>query len=99
MRAAEMIKSSYCGWMQAADFLPGDNLMPRHLCACCTPAGIRLHVDSPLRRVQAEGSQRAVLAQQLDAVNELVSAVVPRVGLALGVLVGQAGAQRLHDRR
>ena len=65
--------------------------------SACSPAGVGLHVDPPLGGVQAERSQRTVLANELDAVNELVAAVVPRVGLALRVLVGQAGAQGLHD--
>ena len=36
------------------------------------------------------------LAEQLRLVDELIASVVPRIGPALGVLVGHARAQRLH---
>ena len=36
----------------------------------------RLHVDAPLRRVEAEGRQGALLAEGLGLVDELVAAVV-----------------------
>lgn len=36
----------------------------------------RLHVDAPLLRVEAEGLQRALLAEGLGLVDELVAAVV-----------------------
>mmetsp|Transcript_37835 Transcript_37835/g.75400 ORF Transcript_37835/g.75400 Transcript_37835/m.75400 type:complete len:381 (-) Transcript_37835:18-1160(-) len=61
-------------------------------------ARIRLHVHPPLLLVQAEGLQGAVLAQVLDAVDDLVAAVVARAGLALGVLVRERRAEALHHR-
>ena len=41
-------------------------------------------------------SARSCLAEGLDLVDDLVATVVARAGEALGVLVGEAGAQRLH---
>jgi len=41
------------------------------------PAGVGLHVDAPMLRVQAVCRQGAVLAQVLHAVDDLVTAVVP----------------------
>ena len=57
---------------------------------------IRLHIHPPLTRIQTIGVQRPLLAQQLDLVDHLVATVVPRVGLPLRVLVGQARPQRFH---
>ena len=62
----------------------------------CGGAAVGLDVDSPLCRVQAKQGQRPLLGQQLHLVNELVTAVVPLAGLALAVLVVQAGAQTLQ---
>jgi hypothetical protein len=56
-----------------------------------------LHVDTPLLCVQTERRQSAGLAQQLDAVNVLVAAVVARTGVALRVLVGHGRAERIED--
>ena len=39
--------------------------------------GERLHVHAPLGRVQVERLERALLAQRLALVNELVAAIVP----------------------
>ena len=60
--------------------------------------GQRLHVDTPLLRVQVEGLQRAVLAQGLHLIDVLVAAVVPRPGVALTVFVRHDRAQRVEDR-
>mmetsp|Transcript_21342 Transcript_21342/g.53786 ORF Transcript_21342/g.53786 Transcript_21342/m.53786 type:complete len:436 (+) Transcript_21342:112-1419(+) len=56
----------------------------------------RLHVDAPLLGVQVERLQRALLAQDLGLVDELVAAVVTRARVALAVLVGHHRADRLH---
>mmetsp|Transcript_123991 Transcript_123991/g.332958 ORF Transcript_123991/g.332958 Transcript_123991/m.332958 type:complete len:366 (-) Transcript_123991:23-1120(-) len=61
-------------------------------------AGVGLHVDAPLLRVQVERLESAVLAQVLDLVDDLVASVVARPRLALGVLVGERGSERLHAR-
>lgn len=36
----------------------------------------RLNIDSPLRRIEVEGLKRALLAEELDLVDVLVSAVI-----------------------
>ena len=41
----------------------------------------------------------AVAGEVLGHVDELAAAVVPAAGIALGVLVGQHAADRLHDGR
>mmetsp|Transcript_4311 Transcript_4311/g.19240 ORF Transcript_4311/g.19240 Transcript_4311/m.19240 type:complete len:282 (-) Transcript_4311:28-873(-) len=61
--------------------------------------GVRLHVDAPLGLVEAVSGERAVLAEDLDLVDVLVTAVVARAGETLGVLVGEARAQSLHHGR
>ena len=48
---------------------------------------------------KARISGRTDLAQALSLVDELVAAVVARAGEALAVLVGHAGAHRLHHLR
>mmetsp|Transcript_23343 Transcript_23343/g.52648 ORF Transcript_23343/g.52648 Transcript_23343/m.52648 type:complete len:256 (-) Transcript_23343:303-1070(-) len=60
-------------------------------------AAVRLHVHTPLRRVQPEGLEGPPLAKQLQLIHELVPAVVTGAGLALGVLVGHDGAEGLQD--
>ena len=60
--------------------------------------GEHLHVDAPLVILQAERLQRALLAQALRLVDELVAAVVALAGQALGVLVRQARTVHLHHR-
>ena len=45
-------------------------------------AGIRLHIDAPLLRVQAVHLQGALLDQALDLVDQLVAAIVARAGQA-----------------
>ena len=55
-------------------------------------------VPGALRRIQAERRQRALLAQRLRLVDELVAAVVARVRVALGVLVRHHAAERVEHR-
>ena len=57
-------------------------------------AGVRLHV----RVVGAEQRLDPVDRELLDVVDDRVAAVVPLARVALGVLVGQHGADRGHDR-
>ena len=45
-------------------------------------ARVRLDVDAPHRGVQVERSERPLDAQQLDLVDKLVAAIVPRAGQA-----------------
>ena len=54
-------------------------------------AGEQLDVDAPLCGVEVEGLEGALLAQQLVLVCVLVAAVVAGAGVALGVLVCEAG--------
>ncbi len=58
-------------------------------------AGVRLDVDV----VGSEELLRAFDRERLDLVDSLASAaVIAAAGIALGVLVGEKGAQRLEDR-
>mmetsp|Transcript_1799 Transcript_1799/g.6402 ORF Transcript_1799/g.6402 Transcript_1799/m.6402 type:complete len:488 (-) Transcript_1799:88-1551(-) len=59
-------------------------------------ARVRLHVHAPLLRVQVERCQRARTAQLLHLIHDLIAAVVALAREALGVLVREGGAQRLH---
>ena len=56
-----------------------------------------LNVDTPLLRVDVEGLESSLLAEQLNLVDVLVAAVVPGAGVALGVLVGHGRAQGVED--
>mmetsp|Transcript_22108 Transcript_22108/g.63389 ORF Transcript_22108/g.63389 Transcript_22108/m.63389 type:complete len:484 (+) Transcript_22108:1945-3396(+) len=60
-------------------------------------AGVRLHIDAPLLRVEAVRLEGARLAQGLDLIDDVIAAVVPSAGKALGVFVGQGRAEALHD--
>jgi hypothetical protein len=62
-------------------------------------AGERLHVDAPELGVEPERLERALLAQALRHVDELVAAVVARAGIALAVLVRHDRADGLHHGR
>lgn len=53
----------------------------------------RLHVDTPLCRVEMERLQCTLLAQQFVLICKLVPTVVTRPRIALAVLVSEAGAQ------
>lgn len=57
---------------------------------------VRLDVDAPGLSIQAVGGEGALLAKALHLVDELIPAVVPLAWQALGVLVGEAGAQALE---
>ena len=48
---------------------------------------LTLHVDAPVLVVQVKRLEGALLAQALRLVDELVAAIVPGTGVALGVLV------------
>jgi hypothetical protein len=56
-----------------------------------------LHVDTPFLRVQSKRLECALLAEELDGVNVLVTAVVAGAGVALGVLVGHGRTKRVED--
>uniref|UniRef100_A0A0A8Y5G5 Uncharacterized protein n=1 Tax=Arundo donax TaxID=35708 RepID=A0A0A8Y5G5_ARUDO len=60
-------------------------------------ARVWLHVDAPGGGVEVERGERARAAELLDLVDDLVAAVVARPRHALRVLVGERGAERLHD--
>lgn len=51
-----------------------------------------LNVDTPLLVVEVEGIESTTLAEQLDLVNVLVTAIVTSTGVALRVLVGHGRA-------
>lgn len=56
-----------------------------------------LDVDTPPLRVEVEGLESSFLAEQLNAVNVLVAAIVASAGVALGVLVGHGGAEGIEN--
>lgn len=56
-----------------------------------------LDVDAPFLRVDVEGGEGTLLAEELDAVNVLVAAVVAGTGVTLGVLVAHGGAEGVKD--
>eukprot|EP00760_Papus_ankaliazontas_P029894 PhM_4_TR4514/c0_g1_i1/m.58683 len=56
-------------------------------------AAVGLDVDGPGVLLEAEGLERAVAAEVLHLVHDLVAAVVPLAGVALGVLVRADGAE------
>mmetsp|Transcript_11909 Transcript_11909/g.50035 ORF Transcript_11909/g.50035 Transcript_11909/m.50035 type:complete len:337 (-) Transcript_11909:50-1060(-) len=60
-------------------------------------SGEGLDVDPPLLGIQTERLQRALLAQRLGLIDELVPAVVPRARVSLGVLVGHHATHGFHD--
>ncbi len=53
----------------------------------CLPARVRLHIDSPMLRVQMKSLQSSGFAQVFDLVNVVVAPVIPGSRLSLGVLV------------
>ena len=57
-----------------------------------------MDVDAPLGGVEVEGLEGTLLAEDLELVDVLVTAVVPRIGETLRVLVGEDGAVGLHRR-
>lgn len=60
-------------------------------------AAERLHIHTPLFRVQAECFQSALLAEQFHCVNVLVATVVPCSWIALGVLVRHGRSKSIED--
>jgi hypothetical protein len=56
-----------------------------------------LYVHTPLLSIESECLESALLAQQLDGVDVLVSAVVTGTGVALGVLVGHGRTESIED--
>ncbi len=60
-------------------------------------ARVGLDVDAPLVGGEAVGLDGALLAEDLDLVDYLVSSVVAGVWETLGVFVGEGGAEALHD--
>lgn len=60
-------------------------------------AGIRLDVNTPLVGIETKCSEGAGSAQTLDLVDDMVAAVVAGAGEALGVLVGEDGAEGVQD--
>lgn len=56
-----------------------------------------LNINTPLLRVNVESSQSTTLAEKLDLVNVLVTAIVASTGVAFGVLVGHGRAQSIED--
>lgn len=58
---------------------------------------VRLHVDTPLVRIQAVRLEGTGLAKNFDLVDVLVAAVVSLARIALGVLVGKGRAEAFHN--
>jgi hypothetical protein len=56
-----------------------------------------LNIDSPLLGVKVESRESTILAERLNLINVLVSAIVAGAGVALRVLVGHGGAEGVED--
>ena len=63
----------------------------------CWATAQRLHIDSPLFRIELEGFQSPLLAQQLYRVDVLISAVVPSSRISFRVLVRHGRAKSVED--
>ena len=72
-------------------------LLPKQIPFGSVITGVRLHVDPPFLRVQLVHLQGPSLAQPLNFIDELVSAIVAPAGVALGVLVGETGTEAVQD--
>lgn len=73
---------------------PHDGLVSLQVCWATAQA---LYVDTPLLRVQTEGLEGTLLAEQLDRVDVLVATVVSGTGVTLGVLVGHGRAECIEN--
>lgn len=58
---------------------------------------VGLDIDTPLGFIATVGLEGTLLAEKLDLVDELVATVVSVAGVALRVLVGEAGTEALHN--
>lgn len=78
-----------------------ETAMRRHECLINLEVGRAtaqaLDVDTPLLRVEVEGLEGALLAEQLNLVDELITTVVASSGVALRVLVRHGGAEGIED--
>jgi hypothetical protein len=63
----------------------------------CWAAAQALHIDTPLLRIQTERLKSALLAQQFNGINVLVSTVVAGARVAFRVLVGHGRAKGIKD--
>jgi hypothetical protein len=61
-------------------------------------ARVGLDVDTPDIRVEIESLECTLLAEDLEFIDELVSAIIASMGLTLGVLVREEGTVCLHRR-
>lgn len=73
---------------------PHDGLVGLQVCRATTQA---LDIDPPFLGIQAKRLERAFLAEQLDSINVLVSAVVSGSRVALGVLVRHWRAESIEN--
>lgn len=55
---------------------------------CTYASRVRLYVNTPLLGVEVECSEGTLLAEYLELVNVLITAVVPGIRETLGILVG-----------
>jgi len=62
------------------------------------PARVRLHIDSPMLRVQVKSLQSSGFAQVFDLVDVVVAPVIPGSRLSFRILVGQTRSQCFNDR-
>lgn len=56
-----------------------------------------MNIDSPFGRIEVEGLECTLLAEQLDLVNVLVTTVVTSARQAFGVFVGHGRAKGVED--
>jgi len=52
----------------------------------------RLDVDTPFLAAESERLQGALLAESFDLVDDFITAIIALAGVALGVLICEAGA-------
>ena len=62
------------------------------------PARVRLHIDSPMLRVQVKSLQSSGFAQVFNLVDIVVAPVIPGSRLSFRILVGQTRSQCFNDR-
>lgn len=62
------------------------------------PARVRLHIDSPMLRVQVKSLQCSGFAQVFNLVDVVVAPIIPGSRLSFRILVGQTRSQCFNDR-
>ncbi len=66
-------------------------------CEVSRRSRVRLHIDTPFRRVKMESLESSLLTQILNLVNELVPSIVASARKTFRVLVGESTTQSFDD--